>query len=53
METNFLFDIKFCIQPDKTILINRFQLSENNFKLSLNMDLKLQYAIMKDDMLNL
>ena len=41
------------MQPNKTTFINRFQIIEYSFKLSLNMDLKLQYANMKKDMLNL
>ena len=53
METNFHLDVKFCVQPNKTVHINRFQTFENSFKLSLNMDLNLQYAIMKEDMTNL
>ena len=53
LETNFHLDIKCCMEPNKTININRFQIFESSFKLSLNMDLKIQYGIMKEDTLNL
>ena len=46
IEINFYLDVKLCIYSNKNININRFQTFENSFKLSLNMDLKFQYAIL-------
>ena len=53
METMFHLDIKFCTEANETMYINRFQIFENSFKLSLSMDLKLQYPIRKEDVSNL
>ena len=53
METNFRLDGKFCVSLNKITFINQFQTFKNSFNLFLNIDLKLQYAIMKADMLNL